>query len=129
MTDPRTTVRLALYYRALATGSFLIGGAIAAVGLWLGLGDALAVLTQAFLQEDLQSRVLEAANLPLTVVPVAVGVTVWQVGKATAFYWTFTRALEAGTELVDSGTDGGPATVGTSTDGGRSGKSRNKGDS
>lgn len=103
MTDKTTALRLAVYYRGLATASFLVGGSIAAAGLWLGLREAALVFLRSFLQEDVVARTLAAADLPVTVAGVVVGVTVWQVGKSAAFYWTFSEAVE-------DGSPGGPAT-------------------
>lgn len=121
MTDEYTVLRLAVYYRAVATASFLVGATIASLGVWLGLGDAIAVFLGSFLQGDAMSRTMAAANLPLTVLFVAVGVVVWQVGKAAAFYWTFTEALHSefdGATADDSpngdGAHDGEASVGSS---------------
>lgn len=92
-TDASTVLRYALYYRAVATVSFLVGMGIALAGVWLGLGDAVAVALDSFLQEGVMGRATDAANLPLTLGLGVVGVLVWQVGKTAAFYWTFTAAL------------------------------------
>jgi len=91
--DGSTVFRYAVYYRAVATVSFIIGMGIALAGVWLGLGDAVSVALDSFLQEGVMGRAMDAANLPLTLGLVVVGVLVWQVGKTAAFYWTFTAAL------------------------------------
>lgn len=96
-TTPRLALRLAIYCRALATVAFLLGGGIAAVALWAGLGDAVGVLTSGLFEEGVVNRAAAAANVPVAVGGTVVGVLVWQVGSAAAFYWTFTRALDSET--------------------------------
>lgn len=94
MTDARTALRLAVYYRALASVAFLLGGAIALVGLWVGLGEAVILLLSGMGGADALSDAFETANLPLAIGFFVVGVLVWQVGRAAAFYWTLARSKE-----------------------------------
>lgn len=121
--DGSTVVRYAVYYRALATVSFIVGMGIALAGVWLGLGDAVSVALDSFLQESVMGRAMDAANLPLTLGLVVVGVLVWQVGKTAAFYWTFTAALTesdaapAGSEPAPPAGSGSPDTPTGATQG------------
>jgi hypothetical protein len=108
-----TVFRYAVYYRAVATVSFLVGMGIALAGVWLGLGEAVAVALDSFLQEGVMGRAMDAANLPLTLALVAVGVLVWQVGKTAAFYWTFSAALAEGDASPTGGEPAPPAGSGS----------------
>lgn len=90
-------IRWGLYYRLLATLSFLLGVGIAIAGVWIGasgflfellFGDAGAVL----------SGDIESPNSPaVATVGVVLGIIVWQVGKAAALHKTLTEATQ--TEL------------------------------
>lgn len=91
--------RWALYYRLLASVSFVLGIAVAAVGVWLGAGDFLDTLL--FGEADaLLSGEIDSPNSPvIAAIGVVVGVLVWQVGKAAALHKTLTEATQA--ELAD----------------------------
>lgn len=115
MVDRATAFRYAVYYRAIASAAFVVGGGLTLLGIWLGIGPAIAVYLTSFLQPDAASQAMGAANAPLAAVLVVVGTTIWQVGKAWALYWTFTAALEEGVGEATGATGGRPASAGSST--------------
>lgn len=90
-------IRWGLYYRLLASLSFLLGLGIAVAGVWIGasgflsellFGDAGAVL----------SGDIESPNSPaVAAIGVGLGLIVWQIGKAAALHKTLTEATQ--TEL------------------------------
>lgn len=106
----KDALRWALYYRILSFVSFLIGFGIIAIGILIGLGETISIITSTapLTEPDVIERALQAANFPLTVVFVFIGLVVWRVGKAVAFYKTQTEAVKNEVqEESDSSTDGG----------------------
>ena len=92
--DGTQALRWSLYYRLLASLSFVIGLGIAVAGLWIGVGNSIESLLV-----DLEGGVEQPNSPALAGVGVVVGVLVWQVGKATAFYKTIVGATQS--ELED----------------------------
>lgn len=92
--DATQAFRWSLYYRLLASLSFLLGLAIIVGTLWIGAGNMLVSLITDF------GGGIESPNYPIvSVIGFFLGILVWQVGKATAFYKTLVDATQ--TELQD----------------------------
>lgn len=82
-------LRWAIYDRAIAFGSFLLGALVAAGIVFLGAGGSLTT----FLFEDLSSTP-GTRDLAVLGVGIFAGVFVWQVGRATARHRTMVTATE-----------------------------------
>lgn len=100
--EAKRAVRWAAYYRGIATLSFIVGMGIAAYGFSTGLGETLDILINNYPAQ--QDEAQAAANVPLAVGSIVVGLLVWQVGKSVAFYWTLASAVDEAT-----GADGASA--------------------
>lgn len=86
--DAKRTLRWAVYYFALSTAAALVGFAIVAVGATMGLMSAYGM----YLDGASTGAILGTAAPGLVVA--AVGVVVWRIGSAAAFYWTLTGAVD-----------------------------------
>jgi len=93
--EAKRAVRWAAYYRGIATLSFVVGIGIAAYGFSAGLGEAIDILINNYPAQQAEAEA--AANVPLALGAIVVGVLVWQVGKSAAFYWTLTSAVDEAT--------------------------------
>lgn len=83
-------LRWALFYRAMATGAFLAGLVLLCIGFVTGFGEAISLFFS-----DFPSNVgsaTEQANPMSTLIFGALGVLVWQVGKAYALFVTLPRS-------------------------------------
>ncbi len=94
-----TSLRWALYYRGLALLSFLVGAAVAAAGVWIGLYDVLVALLDLASGGGNISDALASSRPILGGALVVLGFAVWQLGKTAAFYKTLTQATES--EMAD----------------------------
>ncbi|WP_135533420.1 zinc ribbon domain-containing protein [Halostella pelagica] len=99
--DTKVAVRWAAYYRLLASGSFVVGMAIAIAGISAGLGESLDILFNELGNTGAVDEARAAANVPLAAVSAVVGVLVWQIGKSAAFYWTMSSVIDEETSVVD----------------------------
>lgn len=86
--DAKRTLRWASYYFALSTAATLVGLAIVAVGATLGLSSAYGM----YLDGASYGSILGTAAPGLVVA--VLGVVVWRVGTAAAFYKTLTGAVD-----------------------------------
>lgn len=84
-------VRWTLYYRGIALVSFVVGAALAGVGIWFGFLDLL--LAQA--PGESGGGTPETTNLVAGGLLILFGLIVWQLGKTAAFYKTVTEATES----------------------------------
>lgn len=94
-----TSLRWALYYRGLALASFLVGAAVAAAGVWIGLYDVLVALLGLASGGGNVGEALASSRPIAGGALVVLGVAVWQLGKTAAFYKTLTQATES--EMAD----------------------------
>lgn len=85
--DAKRTLRWAGYYFALSTAAAIVGFAIVAVGAALGLATAYGMI----LDGASYSSILGTAAPGLAVA--LIGIVVWRVGTAAAFYKTMTGAV------------------------------------
>jgi len=83
-------LRWTIYYRGIALVSFLIGAALAAVGVWYGFVDI--VLSQ--LPGTAGNATVDVTGLAVGTALILLGFVVWQIGKTAAFYMTLTEATE-----------------------------------
>ncbi len=88
-------LRWTVYYRGIALVSFLIGAALAAVGVWYGFVDI--VLSQ--LPGTAGNATADVTGLAVGTALILLGFVVWQIGKTAAFYMTLTEATE--NEMAD----------------------------
>lgn len=95
--DTKDAVKWAAYYRLLASGSFVVGMAIAFFGVSAGLGETVQILVQELGNSGAVEEAQAAANVPLAAVSILGGVFVWQIGKSAAFFWTLNGAIDAET--------------------------------
>ena len=86
--DAKRTLRWAGYYFALSTASALVGFAIIALGATLGLSAAYGM----YLDGASFGSVLGTAAPGLVVA--LIGIVIWRVGTAAAFYKTLTGAVD-----------------------------------
>ncbi len=107
-------LKLAAYYRLLATLSFVVGfgivGAGFALGVWPMLEHMLNNAPQNF--DESISRAQPVVFVALS----AVGILIWQFGKSFAFVKAISSAAEAGTEGGDVDTESLRAEVGEVVD-------------
>lgn len=94
-----TSLRWALYYRGLALLSFLVGAAVAAAGVWIGLYDVLVALLGLASGGGNVSDALASSRPIAGAALVVLGFAIWQLGKTAAFYKTLTQATES--EMAD----------------------------
>jgi hypothetical protein len=85
-------LKLAAYYRLLATVSFVVGFGIVAAGAVLGLGPMLQHMLENAPQDFGES--LSRAQPVLFVALTAVGLSVWQFGKSFALVRVISSAIE-----------------------------------
>ena len=88
-------LRWTVYYRGIALGSFLLGLALAATGVWFGFVD----LIMSQLPGQSGGGSMEITNIVFGSLLILFGFTVWQIGKTAAFYMTLTEATES--EMAD----------------------------
>jgi hypothetical protein len=101
--DTKDAIKWAGYYRLLASGSFVVGMAIAFFGVSAALGEAVQILFNELGNSGAVDEAQAAANVPLAAISLIAGVLVWQIGKSAAFFWTLNGALDAETSAVDEG--------------------------
>jgi len=94
-----TSLRWALYYRGLALLSFVVGAAVAAAGVWIGLYDVLVALLDLASGGGNVSDALASSRPIVGGALVVLGFAIWQLGKTAAFYKTLTQATES--EMAD----------------------------
>ncbi|GAA0660765.1 hypothetical protein [Natronoarchaeum mannanilyticum] len=94
-----TSLRWALYYRGLALLSFLVGAAVAAAGVWIGLYDVLVAVLDLASGGGSVSDALASSRPIAGGALVVLGFAIWQLGKTAAFYKTLTQATES--EMAD----------------------------
>jgi len=94
-----TSLRWALYYRGLALLSFVVGAAVAAVGVWIGLYDVLVALLDLASGGGNVSDALASSRPIVGGALLVLGFAIWQLGKTAAFYKTLTQATES--EMAD----------------------------
>ncbi len=94
-----TSLRWALYYRGLALVSFLVGAAVAAAGVWIGLYDVLVAVLDLASGGGTVSDALASSRPIAGGALVVLGFAIWQLGKTAAFYKTLTQATES--EMAD----------------------------
>lgn len=94
-----TSLRWALYYRGLALLSFLVGAAVAAAGVWIGLYDVLVALVDVAAGGGDLGDAMASSRPIVGGALIVLGFAVWQVGKTAAFYKTLTEATES--EMAD----------------------------
>jgi hypothetical protein len=107
--NTKDAIKWAGYYRLLASGSFVVGIAIAFFGVSAGLGEAVQILFTELGNSGAVDEAQAAANVPLAVISLIAGVFVWQIGKSAAFFWTLNGAIDAETSAVDEGPPPEPA--------------------
>ncbi|MXR42082.1 hypothetical protein GRX01_12125 [Halobaculum sp. WSA2] len=95
-----TALKWSAYYHVLAFGASLVGLAVVAAGLFLGLGDAVAALSGVSLSRPSSlTGVLSAVSPVPLVAGVAVGLLLRRVGRTAAFLRVQSRAVEEGVDL------------------------------
>lgn len=85
-----SALRWTLLYRGIATGSFLVGLALLALGFVVGFGDATTLFVADF--PNNVGAAVEQANPFVTLAFAVVGLLVWQVGKTYALFVTLPPA-------------------------------------
>lgn len=99
--DARAALNWTLKYRGISLAAFLVGFALAAVGLYLGLVDALTILLSEF--PSGVDDAVDAANPLVTIAFSLLGLLVWQLGKSFALFATLPQATgRDATEELDT---------------------------
>lgn len=94
--DLGTAIRWTLVQRTISGVAFLLGVAIVAAGLVVGLGESLAALAA---NPGQTGEALAAANLPILAVTTVLGVIVWRLGEGLSVFLTVPPA--AGADAAD----------------------------
>lgn len=87
--DVRKSFKWTILYRAITIGSLVAGLALVAAGFVVGFGGA---LTELFADPLNPGSSIEQANPTVTLLFVALGVVVWQLGRTYALFVTLPRA-------------------------------------
>ncbi len=91
--DAATSLRWALYHRALSFGVALLGGGLAAIGLWLGLYDVLTTWWANW--PDISSAPLTTVSGGGGLLVFLVGIGIWWIGATAVSHHVRMAILEA----------------------------------
>lgn len=92
----RTALAGWIRYRLLAALAFVVGAAIAGLGIWLGIRPAIQFAILNIVGEpNFVEETLARVRTGLMAGLVVVGIVVWQVGKTVAFWVTIGKLIES----------------------------------